>query len=82
MIKRLENRGVRVQTTLHILDLFSFKNYFLSREVYNKCTKLTGMKDIQWVTHPGFEVPGLVVDMEEVRKQPLFRNFTAVRLLE
>lgn len=82
MIERLENGGVCVQTTLLMLDLFSFKNYFLPREVYNKCAKLAGMKDVQWVTHPGFEVPGLVVNMEEVRKQPLFNNFTAVLPLE
>lgn len=82
VIEKLKNGGVYAQATLHTSEPFSFKSYILPREVYNKGAKLAGMKDIQWVTHPGFEVPGLMVDMEEVRKQPLFNNFTAIRPLE
>ncbi|KAK1140297.1 hypothetical protein N8T08_010500 [Aspergillus melleus] len=79
VLEWLENGGVKVQTTMHTSEPFSFQSWFLPREMYNKGAKLAGMKEVQWVTNPDFAVPG--VDMEQVRKCPLFNNFTAIRPL-
>lgn len=75
VIERLENGGAKVRTTLYTSEPFSFENYFLPRVIYNKGAKLAGMKDIQWKTHPYFQVPG--VKEEDIMERPLFNVFTA-----
>ncbi|PLB53333.1 hypothetical protein P170DRAFT_348851, partial [Aspergillus steynii IBT 23096] len=79
VIERLDNGGVKVQTTMYTSEPFSFQSYFLPREMYNRGAKLAGMKDVQWVTHPNFEVAG--IEEQEILQRPLFNNYTAIRPL-
>ncbi|KAF9886513.1 hypothetical protein FE257_011420 [Aspergillus nanangensis] len=77
ILDNLEGGGLRVQATLHTERPFSFSQYYLPRELYEKTGKLAGMRNLQWTPLENLDFPD--VNSERFLLCPPFKTFTATR---
>ncbi|KAB8067060.1 S-adenosyl-L-methionine-dependent methyltransferase [Aspergillus leporis] len=80
VLGEVEEGGLEVQATLFTSTPFSFSNYYLPRELYDRSSKLAGIRDFQWTNY----TKPLLHDMDwdAFIRCPPFRTFTATRPTE
>ncbi|OGM50713.1 methyltransferase [Aspergillus bombycis] len=77
VVGELDEGGLEVQVTLLASTPFSFNNIYLPRELYEKTSKLAGLRGFQW---QNFAKPlSHDIDWDDFLRVPPFRMFTATR---